>query len=89
MQHLIRFGGLWINVGPVQWHRHAVLQPSVDELYDLVVSFGFDILYWKIDVDPVAYRHYEDPGDASFVRTTNYEAYRPLRLVAIRRDKGI
>jgi hypothetical protein len=88
MKHLIRPGGLWINVGPVQWHRHAVLQPSVDELYDLVLSFGFDILYWKIDVDPVAYRHYEDRGDASFVRTTNYEAYRPLRFVAVRRDKG-
>jgi carnosine N-methyltransferase len=89
MQHLIRPGGLWVNVGPVQWHRHAVLQPSVDELYDLVVSFGFDILYWKIDVNPVAYRHCEDPvDDASFVRTTNYEAYRPLRFVAIRRDKG-
>ena len=89
MQHLIRPGGLWINVGPVQWHRHAVMQPSVDELYDLVLSFGFDILYWKIDVNPVSYRHYEDPVDASFVRSTNYEAYRPLRFVAIRRDKGI
>jgi hypothetical protein len=88
MQHLIRPGGLWVNVGPVQWHRHAVLQPSVDELYDLVVSFGFDVLHWKIDVNPVAYRHYEDPIDTSFVRSTNYEAYRPLRFVAIRRDKG-
>jgi hypothetical protein len=58
------------------------LQPSVDELYDLVVSFGFDILYWKIDVNLVAYRHYEDPVDASFVRASDQLRSLPSSLIS-------
>lgn len=72
--------GVWINVGPVQWHQQAQLQPSVDELRDLLLAQGWSIKLWSIDRTPVSYRESED----YFVRTTNYHGYRPLRFVAIR-----
>ena len=78
-------GGVWVNLGPLQWHRDSILYPSVDELKDLIVAFGFRIISWKIDSEPVSYR--DDGymgGDPSFIRTTNFDAYRPLRFVAIK-----
>jgi hypothetical protein len=89
MEQLLKRGGVWVNVGPVQWHRNALLHPSVDELKDLISAHGFDILHWKVDREPVPYRQYDDSGmkscPSSFVRTTNFDAYRPLRFVAIRK----
>ena len=86
-------GGVWINVGPVQWHGNALLRPSVDELREMIeATHLYDIIHWSVDVDPIPYRHVDDdPGssgrtaDGQFVRTTHWEAYRPLRFVAIRR----
>ena len=83
-----RAGGVWINVGPVQWHGNAQLRPSVDELYEMILSTDlFDIVHWSVDVKPIPYRHVDDYGtESSFVRTTHWEAYRPLRFVAVRRQ---
>lgn len=80
MKTLLKPNGLWINVGPVQWHGNALLQPSVNELKELIVSFGFEIVLWEVDSIPVPYRQ----DDPFFVRYTSFEAYRPLRFVAIR-----
>jgi len=73
--------GLWINIGPVQWHNNAVLRPSVDELKDLIETFGWSIIVWSIDNTAISYR---DESNAQFARTTSYEGYRCLRFVVIR-----
>ena len=71
-------GGVWINVGPVQWHGNALVQPSGDEIKLLIGGFGFEILTWSLDSEPVNYRHDEDRN----VRYTKAEAYLPIRFVA-------
>lgn len=76
-------GGVWINVGPVQWHANALVQPSGDELKVLIGGFGFNILSWAVDSETVNYRHDED----SNVRYTKAEAYLPIRFVA-RKESG-
>lgn len=93
IRQLLKKGGVWVNVGPVQWHRNALLRPSVDELKDLITAYGFDILHWTVDKEAVPYRQDDDcygsgvqtKPMSSFVRTTNFDAYRPLRFVAIRK----
>ena len=80
-------GGIWINVGPLQWHRNALLQVSANELRDILVLMGFDILHWSVDAEPVEYRNAAAvPGAAvaggSIPRSTQYHAYHPLRFVA-------
>jgi hypothetical protein len=84
---LLKPDGLWINVGPVQWHRNALLRPSIDELRDLISAFGFEIVHWKVDATPLPYRQDDSdvPDGDSFVRYTNFDAYRPLRFVVIRK----
>jgi SAM-dependent methyltransferase len=71
--------GVWINVGPVQWHQNAALRPSVDELKDLMESLGWSIKIWSIDNRTISYRDTNE----DIIRATNYEGYRPLRFVAI------
>lgn len=83
IQKLLRSGtGVWINVGPVQWHHNAVLRPSVDELKELIEACGWTIRVWSIDTTPVSYRNENDVK--SLPRMTSYDGYRPLRFVAIR-----
>ena len=82
IQQVLRVHGVWVHVGPLQWHRNALLHPSADELKGLVETFGFDIVHWSIDLEPIDYR-YEDTTTA---RSTKYEAFKPLRMVAIRRE---
>lgn len=86
IKRLLRRNGLWVNVGPIQWHANALLRPSVDELKDLIVAFGFKIVVWSVDEELVPYRQDAGAsggnGSPSFVRSTSYDAYRPLRFVA-------
>jgi hypothetical protein len=77
---LKRKDGIWINVGPVQWHQNAMLRPSVDELKQLMKALDWKLTWWTVDQKPVSYRE----SDPLFIRTTNYEGYRPLRFVAVR-----
>lgn len=81
IHNVIRVGGVWIHVGPLQWHRNALLHPSADELKGLVKSFGFEILCWSVDSEPIDYRY-----ESTIARSTKYEAFKPLRMVAIRRE---
>ena len=76
LSNILRKGGQWINIGPLQWHTNAYLQPAADELKKLIPIFGFRIDHWSIDTKPVDYR-FEDP-----TRSTKYEGYQPLRMVA-------
>jgi len=82
IQQVLRVDGVWVHVGPLQWHRNALLHPSADELRGLVESFGFDIAHYSIDLQPVDYRY----EDKTTTRSTKYEAFKPLRMVAIRRE---
>jgi len=76
IRNLLKSGGLWINLGPVQWHRNAQLQPTTAELKDLILLAGFEIMKWEISDKLIAYRHPDD------IRVgTRAEAYRPLKFV--------
>jgi len=77
-------GGVWINVGPVQWHGNALIQPSCDEMKLLIEGFGFEMLTWSLDSKPVNYRHNEDGNS----RYTKAEAYLPIRFVARKETHG-
>ena len=75
---LLQPNGIWINVGPLQWHANAMLFPAADELRALIAC-RFQILHWSIDAEPTAYRDTEHMA-------TNYDGYRPLRFVVRRRS---
>ena len=81
IRNALRPGGLWLNVGPLQWHQNALIHPSADELRELISAFGFEIKHWSVDRDPLNYRHDRDRD-----RFTKMEAYLPLRFVAVRRQ---
>ena len=78
IQNLLRSGGVWINLGPVQWHSNAQLQPSANELKDLIMLSGFEVIHWEISDKLMAYRH---PDDIKI--GTRAESYRPLKFVAV------
>ena len=82
IQNVLRKGGVWVHVGPLQWHSNALLHPSADELRGLVESMGFQITRWSIDVEAMDYRSEE----YTTVRSTKYEAFKPVRFVAVRRN---
>lgn len=79
IRNTLKSGGVWINVGPLQWHQNAKVHPSADELKVIIESMGFQIESWSVDKEAINYRH-DDRDEA--VRHTKYEGYRPLRFVA-------
>ena len=83
--------GLWINVGPLQWHRNAQIQLSADELKDVIIDMGFSILEWKMDTSPLDYRNQNVDPVTGTTRSTHGDVYYPLRFVARKssRDKHI
>lgn len=74
IRHVLKEGGTWINVGPLQWHRNAVLRLSADELKLVVSSMGFRVQRWAVDEEGVNYRN-----DGS--THTRVEMHVPLRFV--------
>ena len=82
IQNLLRPHGVWINVGPVQWHHNALLRPSVDELKDILEACGWKLKVWSIDTKPISYR--DQNSDEKMSPMTSYDGYRPLRFVAIK-----
>jgi hypothetical protein len=75
--------GVWINVGPVQWHQNSKVPVAVDELRMILEDFCdalsgkpvFRILQWSVDEQHVNYR------DDRWHRSTHLDAYYPLRFV--------
>ena len=83
IRNLLRSGGVWVNLGPVQWHSNAQLQPSTNELKDIITLAGFKIEHWEICDKLLAYRHPDD------IRIgTRSESYRPLKFVAVFQPGG-
>ena len=86
IKHALKDGGVWINLGPVQWHSNSQLQPSTNELREMIEAAGFEVKHWEVSEKLVAYRH-QDDLDSTYSkdrgsRSTRSEAYRPLRFVA-------
>jgi hypothetical protein len=79
IRNSLKSGGVWINVGPLQWHQNAKLHPSADELRVIIESVGFRIESWSVDNEAINYRH-DDTNEE--IRHTKMEGYRPLRFVA-------
>jgi N2227-like protein len=77
-------GGMWINLGPLQWHLNSQVPVSADELRSIIEDccdrmtgkLLFEIEHWSIEARHVDYRN---SG-----RSTRLEAYFPLRFVARR-----
>lgn len=83
IKNLLQSDGLWINVGPVQWHRNAQLQPTVCELRQIIELFGFTIHHWEVEDRLMGYRHKDDAIPSALgSRFTRAEGYRPLKFVA-------
>ena len=83
IKNLLRSNGLWINVGPVQWHRNAQLQPTVCELRQIIELFGFTIHHWEVEDRLMGYRVQDDAVPSTLgSRFTRAEGYRPLKFVA-------
>lgn len=78
IRNSLNLGGVWINVGPLQWHSNAVLHPSGDELRLIIQSLGFSVLSWSVDKEAINYRHDDTKEDT---RYTKFEGYKPLRFV--------
>ncbi|KAL7435987.1 hypothetical protein ACHAXM_004948 [Skeletonema potamos] len=87
IRHLLRSGGVWINLGPVQWHRNSQLHPTTNELRDMIQAAGFEVRHWEVSEKLVAYRHPDDLDSTHSKergsRSTRSEAYRPLKFVAV------
>mmetsp|Transcript_233 Transcript_233/g.360 ORF Transcript_233/g.360 Transcript_233/m.360 type:complete len:475 (+) Transcript_233:142-1566(+) len=81
IRNVLKNGGAWINVGPLQWHQNAKLNPSSSELKSIIMAMGFKIKVWHVDRNVINYRS-EDGGHIP--RYTKSEGYKPLRFVAIR-----
>jgi hypothetical protein len=79
IRNVLMAGGIWINVGPLQWHGNSKLNPSGDELRLIIESMGFVIHSWMVDDEAINYRH-DDLKEPT--RYTKYEGYKPLRFVA-------
>jgi len=78
-------GGVWINVGPLQWHRNARLPVTANQLRMIMERMGWDILEWNIDRDPIEYRSSQQRSTMtgqSETMSTHFDAYCPLRFVA-------
>ena len=85
IHHLLRPNGIWINVGPLQWHRNAQIRPSAQDLHAILKEqMQYDILLWEMDKQPLQYRSDEDGN----VRYTKMEAYFPLRFVVRKTENG-
>jgi len=72
--------GLWINVGPLQWHSNALLPTmTADELRQVLEDRDYEILHWSVDEEPMEYRN---PTSGTGGRSsTAYNGYCPLRFV--------
>ena len=85
---VLSHGGLWINVGPLQWHINNKVPVTVNELRMLLENYRdktsgrrvFHILHWSVDKNPIRYRNHGGRN-----RSTYYDGYCPLRFV-IRRN---
>jgi N2227-like protein len=80
--------GLWVNVGPLQWHINSQVPVSVDEFRMIFEHYRnkvtgrrtFEVLYWSVDRNPIPYR-----SNGSTHRSTYIDAYCPLRFVLRKR----
>jgi hypothetical protein len=85
--------GLWINVGPLQWHRGSHIPLAANELLQVIKSAGFEVLGWSIDMTPVEYRSSSQQRVSMsppqrVVLSTHYDAYCPLRFVLKWKGEG-
>ena len=79
IKHCLKEGGIWINVGPLQWHYENDGEPgsfelSNDEVKLLVEKLGFSIEEEHVAVDTVGYM--QNPHDMLL------NLYRPAYWVA-------
>jgi hypothetical protein len=72
IRSVLKTNGVWINVGPLQWHGDSQVPLCANELRVLLEQFDFDIETWSVDEQPMEYRHRIPPS--SVIQSTLYEA---------------
>mmetsp|Transcript_11117 Transcript_11117/g.14534 ORF Transcript_11117/g.14534 Transcript_11117/m.14534 type:complete len:445 (-) Transcript_11117:1075-2409(-) len=80
IDHVLKDGGMWINYGPLQWHKNALITPSSDEMFETLKDFGFEIRKWDVDRRFLNYRNFEE----DIPRYTKTEGYNSLMFVVMK-----
>jgi hypothetical protein len=78
LRHVLSPGGLWLNVGPLQWHFGSNVFLTADELRAVIEGCGFEVLEWEIGEG----ESYLDAGGGGSNTSLKMEGYRALRFVA-------
>jgi N2227-like protein len=77
IQAVLKNGGLWINVGPLQWHLNSKVPLVADELRVLLTNvYHFTVLHWSVDETVLNYRDASRSSGSTFS-----DGYRPLRFI--------
>jgi N2227-like protein len=77
IQAVLENGGLWINVGPLQWHLNSKVPLVADELRVLLTTvYHFTVLHWSVDETVLNYRDASRSSGSTFS-----DGYRPLRFI--------
>jgi N2227-like protein len=77
IQAVLKNGGLWINVGPLQWHLNSKVPLVADELRVLLTNvYHFTVLHWSVDETVLNYRDASQSSGSTFS-----DGYRPLRFI--------
>ena len=92
MAAVLKPGGIWLNVGPLQWHSNSKLRLTLGELILTAREHGLHLepgtgseggLDGVTQLEPMPYRSVLD------LRSTKPQMYRPLRWLATKRVDGI
>ena len=86
MRYVLPTNGLWINVGPLQWHGNALLPGlAANELRHLL-EVDYTVLHWSVDQKPMEYRNPTETLNRRRVSTA-FQGYCPLRFVLRRTNR--
>ncbi len=82
INNVLRNGGLWVNKGPLHYHKTADYMPDAGVVRRAVEGHGFEVLEWEV-------LEIEDYVKGYSVGFTRVEGFRPIGFVARKvRDAG-
>lgn len=77
IRRTLRPGGVWINCGPLHWHKQSALALSLDEMLALVAGSGFRLEEVE-RLPPCSYRVKADSA-----RSLRVDEFKPVFWVAV------
>ena len=76
VRNTLKTGGVWVNSGPLHYHKACKIRPSVDELQILLVSMGFEIVHYEVNRESNELYRIESDGTSY----TKHEVYSSLEF---------